>query len=65
MCREIIEYLMRIPNPTIRDVNVAKTRIAEKYGLSIIPSNSDIIKCLKAEERAKLLKILRRKAIRT
>ncbi|MEM1543611.1 MAG: tRNA uridine(34) 5-carboxymethylaminomethyl modification radical SAM/GNAT enzyme Elp3 [Candidatus Bathyarchaeia archaeon] len=65
VCREIIEYLMRIPNPTIRDVNVAKTRIAEKYGLSIIPSNSDIIKCLKAEERAKLLKILRRKAIRT
>jgi len=62
--REIIEYLMRIPNPSSRDVQVAKTRVAEKYGLTTIPSNSEIIRHLKPEERTKLLKILRRKIVR-
>jgi len=65
MCREIIEYLMSIPNPSPRDVNVAKTRIAERYGLKEIPSNSEIIKQLKPEERGKLLKILKRKLVRS
>jgi len=63
--REIIEYLMSIPNPTSRDVQLAKTRIAEKYGLSTIPPNSEVIKYLRPEERPRLLKILRRKTVRT
>ena len=63
--REIIEYLMKIPNPSPRDVQVAKIRIADKYGLSRIPSNSELIRCLKPEERTRLLKILRRKRVRT
>ena len=56
---------MNIPNPSLKDVNVAKTRIAEKYGLSTIPPNSELIRCLKPEERTRLLKVLRRKAVRT
>lgn len=63
--REIIEYLMKIPNPSPRDVQVAKIRIAGKYGLSRIPSNSELIRCLKPEEKTKILKILRRKHVRT
>jgi len=65
ICREIIEYLMSIPNPSLKDVNVAKIRIAEKYGLSTIPSNSELIHCLKPEEKRRLLKVLRRKTVRT
>ncbi|MEM2442521.1 MAG: tRNA uridine(34) 5-carboxymethylaminomethyl modification radical SAM/GNAT enzyme Elp3 [Candidatus Bathyarchaeia archaeon] len=64
ICREIIEYLMSIPSPSVRDVSLAKTRVAEKYGLSSIPSNSELIRCLRPEERAKLLRVLRRKAVR-
>ena len=56
---------MSIPNPSLKDVNVAKTRIAEKYGLSTIPSNSELIHCLKPEEKRRLLKVLRRKTVRT
>jgi len=56
---------MSIPNPSLKDVNVAKNRIAEKYGLSTIPSNSELIRCLKPEEKRRLLKVLRRKAVRT
>ncbi|MCD6469630.1 tRNA uridine(34) 5-carboxymethylaminomethyl modification radical SAM/GNAT enzyme Elp3 [Candidatus Bathyarchaeota archaeon] len=65
ICREIIKYLMSIPNPSLKDVNVAKIRIAEKYGLSTIPSNSELIHCLKPEEKRRLLKVLRRKTVRT
>lgn len=64
ICREIIDHLMSIPNPSVRDVSLAKTRIAEKHGLSIIPSNSELIRCLRPEERTKLLRVLRRKAVR-
>jgi len=56
---------MSIPNPSLKDVNVAKIRIAEKYGLSTIPSNSELIHCLKPEEKRRLLKVLRRKTVRT
>ncbi|MEM2273298.1 MAG: hypothetical protein QXX56_03670, partial [Candidatus Bathyarchaeia archaeon] len=54
--REIIEHLKSIPNPTQKDVQLAKIRIAEKYSLSVIPSNSEIIKHLKPEEKTILLK---------
>jgi len=63
--REIIESLMRIPNPTKRDVNLVKTRIAYKYRLKTIPSNSELIRELETHERRRLLKVLRRKAVRT
>jgi elongator complex protein 3 len=63
--REIIDSLMRLPNPSRRDLNQVKTRIAKKYGLSHVPRNSEIIRCLKPEEKNKLLKVLRRKAVRT
>ncbi|MEM2320357.1 MAG: tRNA uridine(34) 5-carboxymethylaminomethyl modification radical SAM/GNAT enzyme Elp3 [Candidatus Bathyarchaeia archaeon] len=63
--REIIEYLKSIPKPTDRDVQVAKIRVAEKYGLSVIPPNSEIIKYLRADEKQTLLKVLRRKIVRT
>lgn len=62
--REIIEYLKGISKPTERDVQVAKIRIAEKYGLSAIPPNSEIIKCLRDDEKPLLLKVLRRKTVR-
>ncbi|MEM2454987.1 MAG: tRNA uridine(34) 5-carboxymethylaminomethyl modification radical SAM/GNAT enzyme Elp3, partial [Candidatus Bathyarchaeia archaeon] len=63
--REIIEHLKSIPNPTQKDVQLAKIRIAEKYSLSVIPSNSEIIKHLKPEEKTILLKVLRKKSVRT
>ena len=56
---------MNIQNPSLKDVNIAKTIIAEKYGLSVIPSNSELIRYLKPEEKAQLLKVLRRKSVRT
>jgi len=63
--REIIDRLMRLPNPTQRDVNQAKTRVARKYGLRRVLTNSEIIPHLDPEERKRLLKVLRRKAVRT
>jgi len=63
--REIIEYLMKIPNPSREDVNLAKIKFAGKYQLNKVPSNSELIKHLTPNERGKLLPILRRKRIRT
>ncbi|MEM0050233.1 MAG: tRNA uridine(34) 5-carboxymethylaminomethyl modification radical SAM/GNAT enzyme Elp3 [Candidatus Bathyarchaeia archaeon] len=63
--REIIEQIKGIPNPTQRDVQLAKIRVAEKYCLSTIPPNSEIIRHLRPEERPILLKVLRRKVVRT
>ena len=63
--REIIDNLIQLLNPSKDDVNRVKTRIAQKYGLSQIPKNSDIIRFLKPNEREKILKVLRRKPVRT
>jgi len=63
--REIIETLMRIPSPSRDDVNRAKMQTAAKYQLGKVPSNSDLISMLKAEEKRQLLPFLRRKATRT
>jgi len=65
VCREIIESLMCLPNPSWEDVNKTKIRVAGKYGLSQVPPNSEIIRYLKPKERSKLLKVLQRKAVRT
>jgi len=63
--REIIQHLMKIPNPTKHDINQIKTQIANKYKLEKIPPNSKLIPHLKTHEKTKLLPILRRKIIRT
>jgi len=63
--REIIEALMRISLPTRDDVNRVKMKVAAKYRLHKVPSNSEIIRLLKAEEKSKLMPLLRRKATRT
>jgi len=65
VCREIVDYLMRIPNPTVRDVGLAKTRVAGRYGLRRIPSNAELISVLTPSERSRLIHILRRKKVRT
>jgi len=62
---EIISHLMRLPNPTSYDVNLAKIKAAEKYNLDRVLSNSEIISCLRPNERRKLIFVLKRKAVRT
>ena len=57
--------MMRIPSPTGGDINVAKMKVAAKYKLDKIPSNSEIIAVLKARERSRLLPFLRRKTTRS
>jgi elongator complex protein 3 len=63
--REIIDSLMQLHNPSKDDVNRVKTRIAEKYELSRIPSNSEIIQLLTTKEKTRILKLLQRKPVRT
>ncbi len=62
--REIIQRLMQIEKPTLRDVNLAKTQVAQTHKLKTLPPNSMLIRNLKPHEK-KLLPILRRKHIRT
>jgi len=63
--REMIESLMCVPSPTHDHVNRVKMQIAAKYQLERVPSNAEIIRMLKAEEKRKLLPLLRRKTTRT
>ncbi len=63
--REIIETLMNIPSPSHNHVNRLKMQIAAKYQLGNVPSNSEIIRMLKPQEKRKLLPFLRRKTTRT
>jgi len=62
--REIIQRLMQIEKPTIRDVNLAKTQVAQTHNLQTLPPNSMLMRNLKPDEK-KLLPLLRRKYIRT
>ncbi len=62
--REAIDSLIRLQNPSRDDVNRVKTRIAQKYGLTQVPKNSEIIEFLKPNERKKILKVLCRKPVR-
>jgi len=64
-CREIIESLMQIPQPTKEDVNIIKVEVAGKQGLACVIPNSELIKCLNLCEKRKLLPVLRRKTTRT
>ncbi len=63
--REIIDHLMRLPRPTLKDVSLAKLNVAEKYDLDRVLSNSELISYLKPDERKKLITVLRRKAVRS
>ncbi|MCW4015295.1 MAG: tRNA uridine(34) 5-carboxymethylaminomethyl modification radical SAM/GNAT enzyme Elp3 [Candidatus Bathyarchaeota archaeon] len=63
--REIIQRLLGLSSPTKKDVDYIKVKVAGKYSLNKVPSNSEIIRYLKPEESAKLLSILRRKVVRT
>jgi len=63
-CREIIEHLVGIPNPTREDASLLKIRVAGKYKLNQIPSNAELIQALKSNER-KLLPLFKRKVVRT
>jgi len=63
--REIIERLMKKPNPTKRDVSLTKTRVAGEHRLNHVPSNSELISCLNPQEKRKLLPLLRRKVVRS
>lgn len=64
-CREIIETLMQISKPTKEDVNIIKVKVAGKQGLASVIPNSQLIRCLKLNEKQKLLPVLRRKIART
>ncbi len=64
-CRQIIEYLMKIPKPTKEDINIVKMKVAGEQGLACVIPNSELIRCLKPHERPKLLPVLKRKATRT
>jgi len=63
--REIIQRLMEIPDPTKDDVSLFKVKVAGKHYLEKVPSNSDLIRFLKPDEKDKLLPVLRRKTVRT
>jgi len=63
--RKIIEGLKCLPSATLEDVNRIKMQASAEYKLDKVPSNAEIIHFLRAEERPKLLPILRRKATRT
>jgi elongator complex protein 3 len=63
--REIIETLKRSPSCSRDDVNRLKMQIAAKHQLGKVPSNAEIIRMLRTEEKRILLPLLRRKATRT
>ena len=63
--REIIFRLMEIANPTKKDLDKLKMKVAGKYNLNKVPSNAEIIRHLTPEERVRLIPILRRKVVRT
>ncbi|UCF58600.1 MAG: tRNA uridine(34) 5-carboxymethylaminomethyl modification radical SAM/GNAT enzyme Elp3 [Candidatus Bathyarchaeota archaeon] len=64
-CREIIGRLMRLRCPSREDVNLVKMRVAGQYKLEHVPSSSELICCLRPDERVKLLPLFRRKITRS
>jgi elongator complex protein 3 len=63
--REIIEVLSKVSSPTRKDLSTAKMQVAAKYQLENMPSNAEIIRLLKPNEKPRLLSVLRRKVTRT
>ncbi len=62
--REIIDLLLEKDEPTRNDVEHAKFQVSRRHSLSRIPGNSELIRLLTADEREKLIPVLRRKATR-
>ena len=62
--REIICLLLKMEEPTRGDVEAAKFQVTRKHNLGRIPGNSELIKLLTADEREKLIPVLRRKPTR-
>jgi elongator complex protein 3 len=56
---------MHIPSLSLDDVSHVKMQVAAQYKLDKVPSNSEVIRMLKAEEKRRLLPLLRRKTTRT
>ena len=63
-CREIIQRLLQLPKPTVRDVNLIKMHVAQIHNLQVLPANSMLIRNLKHNEK-KLISVLRRKRVRS
>ena len=64
VCREIAEKLLEISNPTREELNLAKIEVCKAHKLVRLPSNSEILRCLRPEERVRLIDLLKRKAVR-
>jgi len=63
-CREIAGKLLEISNPTREDLNLVKIEVCRAYNLVRLPSNSEILRYLRPEERVRLIDLLKRKAVR-
>ncbi len=63
--RRIIEAMLLLEESTPQDLDRIKIRISKVLHLRRIPSNADIIARLTAEEKEKLIPVLRRKPVRT
>ena len=63
--REIINELLTKTSTSNHTLHKIKSLVAAKQKLDHTPSNAEIIRYLKPNERKKLLKILRRKKTRT
>ena len=63
-CREILDALMALEQPTRRDVEKLKMAVFKRYRLPRMPRNSELIALLRPWEREKLLPVLRRKRVR-
>ncbi len=64
-CRELLDMVL---NGTLADpieLNKAKKKISQKYKLSTLPSNPDIIRVGDEREQDIVREILRRKPVRT
>ena len=64
ICREIIDRLMLIDPLTKEKINQIKVVAARGRGVSSIVKNSRLIRCLRIDERPKLLPLLTRKPTR-
>ncbi len=62
--REIIDLLLEKETPTRDDLEYAKFQVTRKHNLGRIPGNSELIRLLTADERERLIPVLRRKATR-
>ena len=65
-CREIVETLLRLNNPTPEDLNKIKMQVLKKFHLDKIPSNSELLRYLRSkEEKRKLRFLLMKKRVRS